>query len=70
MPYLPLQPKQSTLYHSYLVRLWQDEQQMMWRAVVQSVQTGETHHFADLQSLCAFLLTQTSGNAEDNQSGQ
>ena len=69
MPYLPIQHKQSSLYHSYLVRLWQDEQQMGWRAMVQSVQTGETLHFTDLESLFAFLQRQTKCSAEDNNRG-
>jgi hypothetical protein len=46
-------------YHSFLVRLWQDERQMPWRALAQSVQTGETICFADLESLFAFLQAQT-----------
>ncbi|MCB0088112.1 MAG: hypothetical protein KDE54_09390 [Caldilineaceae bacterium] len=46
-------------YHSYLVRLWQDEEQTTWRALAQSVQSGETLHFADVESLFAFLRAQT-----------
>ncbi|MFN8487411.1 MAG: hypothetical protein U0350_07440 [Caldilineaceae bacterium] len=51
--------KTSRFYHSYLVRLWQDDTQTTWRALAQSVQTGETIHFADLESLFAFLQAQT-----------
>lgn len=60
MPNLPLTGKASRLYHSYLVRLWQDDSQLPWRALAQSIQTGETIHFADLPSLFAFLQAQTT----------
>lgn len=54
--------KSSAVYHSYLVRLWQDDAQSPWRVVTQSVQTGETFHFADLTSLFIFLQRLTFGN--------
>lgn len=46
--------------HSYLLRLWRDGSKEAWRASLQSVQTGERHMFADLDSLVAFLLEQSS----------
>lgn len=46
--------------HSYLLRLWRDGSKEAWRASLQSVQTGERHMFADLESLSAFLLEQSS----------
>jgi hypothetical protein len=51
MPNPPSLPRPARPYHTYLVRLWQDDQQMTWRAMVQSVQTGEQIHFADLEAL-------------------
>lgn len=51
--------KSPRLYHSYLVRLWQDDSELPWRAVAQSVQTGEISHFVDLESLFTFLQAQT-----------
>lgn len=44
--------------YSYLLRLWRSDDQ--WRASLQSVQTGERHLFADLESLFAFLAEQAS----------
>jgi hypothetical protein len=41
--------------HSYLLRLWRNGAAGGWRASLQSVQTGERHMFADLESLLAFL---------------
>ena len=41
---------------------------MPWRAVAQSVQTGEVIHFADLESLFAFLQAQTVHNARNDYS--
>lgn len=69
MANLPKPRKTSQLYHSYLVRLWQDESQGAWRALVQSVQSGETIHFADLESLFAFLRAQTLDQTQTNAGG-
>lgn len=52
--------KPRQLYHSYLVRLWQDDHQTPWRVLVQSVQSGETIHFVDLNTFFVFLQTQTA----------
>ena len=49
-------------YHAYLVRLWQEHPQAPWRASAQSVETGETMHFADLGQLFAFLQAQAAPN--------
>jgi hypothetical protein len=49
-------------YHAYLVRLWQEHPQAPWRASVQSVATGETVRFADLDRLFAFLQAQAASN--------
>jgi hypothetical protein len=51
----------ATLYHSYLVRLWRSTEQASWRASAQSVQTGNTVHFGDVDSLLTFLQTEISG---------
>ncbi len=71
-------PKLNQLYQSYLVRLWQEDQQAPWRILVQSIQSGETLHFADLESFLAFIATQTAskqpavdhGQAESGEVGQ
>jgi len=66
MSNLSASDKHSHLYQSYLVRLWQDDRQAPWRAVAQSVQTGEVMHFIDLESLFTFLQTQTvSASCDD-----
>ena len=61
--------KSPRFYHSYLVRLWQDDNELSWRAVAQSVQTGEISHFVDLASLFTFLQAQTvrSSQAEHSE---
>jgi hypothetical protein len=62
-------------YLSYLVRLWQDNDDDMpcpedralhprkgktaWRASVESARTGRRRSFASLDDLCAFLMEQT-----------
>jgi hypothetical protein len=47
-------------YCAYLVRLWQDSPYTPWRASAQSVQSGETVRFADVEQLFAFLGAQTA----------
>ena len=49
-----------TVYHAYLVRLWQDGPHAPWRASAQCAQTGEKRLFVDLDALFAFLQTQTT----------
>lgn len=53
-------PQSNQLYHSYLLRLWQGDPQTPWRILAQSIQSGETRHFADLESFFAFLQAQTT----------
>jgi hypothetical protein len=43
---------------SYLLRLWRGSADGGWRASLQSIQTGQRHMFADLESLLAFLVEQ------------
>lgn len=66
VPPSPLQL--STSYHSFLVRLWQDGAAEPWRASAHCVQTGETHRFATVEALFAFLIERL-GPPEDG-SGQ
>lgn len=54
-------------YRAYLLRLWLaegEDGQPVWRASLESAQTGERRGFADLGSLFAFLEQQTGGNGE------
>jgi hypothetical protein len=46
-------------YTAYLVRLWQENEEIPWRASAQSARTGEKLFFADLESLFIFLRAQT-----------
>jgi hypothetical protein len=58
-------PEEPQAYQSYLLRLWRTGSQgaAVWRASLESAQTGERHSFADLASLFAFLEKQTSADA-------
>ena len=51
---------QSTLFHSFFVRIWQGGAQGAWRASAQCLRTGATVRFADTEALCAFLQEQTA----------
>lgn len=44
-------------YESYLLRLWESDEagQLVWRASLESSDTGERRGFADLDSLFAYL---------------
>jgi hypothetical protein len=59
-------------YLSYLLRLWQesDGDAAIWRASLESPQTGERRGFANLASLVAFLEEQTGSSAEHTPEGQ
>ncbi|MCA9994676.1 MAG: hypothetical protein KDE56_02945 [Anaerolineales bacterium] len=45
-------------YHAYLLRLWREHANAPWRVSLQSAETRERHHFADLTSLVDFLEAQ------------
>jgi hypothetical protein len=59
-------------YLSYLLRLWQEpgEGAPIWRASLESPQSGERRGFADLASLTAFLEEQIEASAEHAAEGQ
>ena len=46
-------------YESYLLRVWESDQagELIWRASLESTDTGERHGFADMSSLFAYLET-------------
>ncbi len=54
--------KQPTHYLSFLLRLWQtqDRGHIIWRASLESPQTGERQGFANLEELMVFLQKQTA----------
>ncbi len=49
-------------YQAYLIRLWQDGADSLWRSSTESVQSGEIQHFASLTELFAFLEQQTDAS--------
>ena len=53
------------LHQAYLVRLWavHHNGELRWRATSENVHTGERRAFADLSSLCRFLLGATAAVA-------
>lgn len=55
----------SETYFSYLLRLWRDEGagRTIWRASLESAQTGERHNFATLDDLFNYLREHTSESA-------
>lgn len=53
------QSTNTILYRSYLLRLWKEHAQEPWRASLQNARDGAKHGFASLESMVAFLCTQT-----------
>lgn len=45
-------------YRSYLLRLWQQQPDTLWRASLQDASTGERMAFLDLESLFVYLRQQ------------
>ena len=55
--------EEPAMYLSYLLRLWRSSQSnAVWRASLESAQSGERRAFADLESLFAFLEAQTGAD--------
>ncbi len=52
-------------YLSFLLRLWRGERQDTWRATLQSTATAQVIHFADVESMIAFLVTELAAEADD-----
>lgn len=55
-------------YQSYLLRLWRASSQdkLVWRASLESAQSGIRRSFATLEELFTFLKKQTEGNRDDD----
>jgi hypothetical protein len=64
-----MMPDEPHDYYSFLLRLWRTSShgKVVWRASLESAQTGERCGFADLASLIAFLEQQTGdGSRQDD----
>ena len=48
-----------TAYHSFLIRMWKDGAESLWRASAQSIPSGEVVRFGSLAELIAYLETKT-----------
>lgn len=51
----------ATTYQAYMLRIWQESDDLPWRASLQNPHTGEQKNFATLAHLYAFLERQTKG---------
>jgi hypothetical protein len=51
----PNLPSPSPSYHSYLLRLWQDDAHAPWRIQLEDPHTGERRGFASLAHMLEFL---------------
>ena len=58
-------------YEAYLLRVWESDQagQLIWRASLESSDTGERRGFADLDSLFAYLQTVCQSLPPDDAKG-
>ena len=51
-------------YHSFLLRLWQEEgagAPTAWQGEIESIQTGRKRGFSDLETMCDLLQSQVLG---------
>lgn len=55
---IAMNTQDASTYQSYLLRLWRDTPQAVWRASLQSAATEELRHFATVDDLWAFLMAQ------------
>jgi hypothetical protein len=62
------QSEQST-YKSYLLRLWYDDQRLVWRAWLQSTATEQIYHFVEADRMWAFLQAQMADVVDDQKIG-
>lgn len=54
----PASLTRTSAYHSFLLRLWQEDPADPWRASLQNVQTGTVVRFTNLNALVVFLQEQ------------
>lgn len=47
-------------YMAFMIRLWRERNMTSWRATLESPHTGERYGFADLETLFAFIQSQTN----------
>ena len=47
--------EQSTVYQSFLLRLWREHANQSWHVALLNIQSGEAKRFADLEQLITFL---------------
>lgn len=52
-----MSPQLSKHYVAFLIRLWREEPGV-WRGMLENPQTGERHHFQNVNQLLAFLRNQ------------
>ena len=56
-------------YHSYLLRLWHGGAHAPYHASLHCTATEQVYHFATVEALFAFLLTQVTVGAEPADGG-
>ena len=56
-------------YHSYLLRIWREDEQMPWRIQIENPHTHEVIGFQSLPKLKAFLDEQFPAKGGDNSTG-
>lgn len=57
-------PRPREPYRAYLVRLWQENPDVPWRALTRDAETHEERRFATVEGLFLFLHRQTEGATE------
>ena len=66
---MPIRRLESSIYQSYLLRIWRDHSRAAWRASLQSTATEQIHPFGDVDQMWAFLKVQMDIDAGDPGAG-
>lgn len=52
-------------YRAFLIRLWRQDAETVWRGTLQDTHTGEQQHFATVVALVEQLFTMTRGASHE-----
>lgn len=61
----PDKKESQPIHRLYVLRLWREGASAPWRASVKQASTGKETHFANLESLCVYLQSETAPETDD-----
>ena len=58
--------KSSSLYQSFLLRIWRDDERTPWRVQLEDPHSGEQHGFSTMRKMFEFLEQQMGETGDGN----